>query len=40
MEALSRARSLSPHWTEIISWRGNGLSAVESGQTAVQVPHW
>ncbi len=40
IDALPSARSLSPHWTHIISLRGNGLSAVEMGHTTEQVPHW
>ena len=40
MEELARARALSPHWTQIISFRGKGLSGVEIGQTTEHVPHW
>jgi hypothetical protein len=40
MDEFPSARSLSPHWTQTISFRGNGLSAVEIGHTTEQVPHW
>ena len=40
IDEFASARSRSPHWTQTISFRGNGLSAVEIGQTAEQVPHW
>ena len=33
-------RSFRPHWAHIISFLGNGSSAVEMGQITEQVPHW